>query len=67
MQKVFFRKIGVKSYKPGKSILLNRKKVIKLSANESALGFSPLIKRKISKIKYDYKTAYDARRPFFSS
>ena len=51
MQKVFFRKIGVKSYKPGKSKLLNRKKVIKLSANESALGFSPLIKRKISKIK----------------
>tara|TARA_A100000164_G_scaffold67692_1_gene56382 strand:+ start:259 stop:1341 length:1083 start_codon:yes stop_codon:yes gene_type:complete len=51
MQKVSFRKIGVNSYKPGKSILLNQKKVIKLSANESALGFSPLVKRKISKIK----------------
>ncbi len=51
MQKVFFRKIGVKSYKPGQSILLRQKKVIKLSANESALGFSPLVKRKISKIK----------------
>ena len=52
MQKVSFRKIGVNSYKPGKSILLNKKKVIKLSANESALGFSPLVKRKISKIKF---------------
>ena len=51
MQKVIFRKIGVKSYKPGTSILLNKKKVIKLSANESALGFSPRVKKKISKIK----------------
>ena len=50
MQKVIFRKIGVNSYKPGKSILLNKKKVIKLSANESALGFSPRVKKKISKI-----------------
>ena len=50
MQKVIFRKIGVNSYKPGRSILLNKKKVIKLSANESALGFSPRVKIKISKI-----------------
>tara|TARA_B100001057_G_scaffold408552_1_gene422862 strand:+ start:14 stop:1087 length:1074 start_codon:yes stop_codon:yes gene_type:complete len=50
MQKVIFRKIGVKSYKPGRSVLLNKKKVIKLSANESALGFSPRVKKKLSKI-----------------
>ena len=50
MQKVIFRKIGVNSYKPGRSILLNKKKVIKLSANESALGFSPRVKKKISKV-----------------
>tara|TARA_B100000575_G_scaffold289466_1_gene291290 strand:- start:490 stop:1563 length:1074 start_codon:yes stop_codon:yes gene_type:complete len=50
MQKVIFRKIGVKSYKPGRSSLLNKKKVIKLSANESALGFSPRVRKKLSKI-----------------
>ena len=49
MQKVIFRKIDVKSYKPGRSVLLNKKKVIKLSANESALGFSPRVKKKIIK------------------
>ena len=50
MQKVIFRKIGVKTYKPGRSFLLNKKKVIKLSANESALGYSSRVKKKISKI-----------------
>ena len=50
MQKVIFRKIRVKSYKPGRSVLLNKKKVIKLSANESALGFSPKVKQKLLKI-----------------
>ena len=52
MQKVIFRKIGVKSYKPGRSVLLNKKKVIKLSANESALGFSPKVKKKIIENKF---------------
>ena len=50
MQKVIFRKIGITSYKPGRSVLLNKKKVIKLSANESALGFSSRVKKKLSKI-----------------
>ena len=50
MQKVIFRKIGVKSYKPGRSVLFNKNKVIKLSANESALGFSSRVKKKLSKI-----------------
>jgi len=50
MQKVIFRKIRVKSYKPGRSVLLNKKKVIKLSANESALGLSPRVKKKLLKI-----------------
>tara|TARA_B100000470_G_C19765152_1_gene380281 strand:- start:342 stop:1427 length:1086 start_codon:yes stop_codon:yes gene_type:complete len=35
-----FRKINLKVYKPGRSILKKNKKVIKLSANESALGIS---------------------------
>ena len=50
MQKVIFRKIGVKTYKPGRSFLSNKKKVIKLSANESALGYSSRVKKKLSKI-----------------
>ena len=35
-----FRKINLKAYKPGRSILKKNKRVIKLSANESALGIS---------------------------
>ena len=33
-----FRKINLEAYKPGRSISKNNKKIIKLSANESALG-----------------------------
>jgi histidinol-phosphate aminotransferase len=45
-----FNKISFESYKPGKSRLSKTKKIIKLSANESALGMSPKIKKKIIKI-----------------
>ena len=41
MTSVNFRKINIRPYKPGKSILKKKTKVIKLSANESALGMSP--------------------------
>ena len=41
-----FRKINLDAYKPGRSISKNNKKVIKLSANESALG----IGKKVQKI-----------------
>ena len=41
-----FRKINLVAYKPGRSFSNNRKKVIKLSANESALG----IGKKVQKI-----------------
>ena len=41
-----FRKINLVAYKPGRSNSNNRKKVIKLSANESALG----IGKKVQKI-----------------
>tara|TARA_B100000287_G_scaffold14432_1_gene14567 strand:- start:308 stop:1393 length:1086 start_codon:yes stop_codon:yes gene_type:complete len=46
MTSINFRKINIRPYKPGKSILKKKLKVIKLSANESALGMSP----KVSKI-----------------
>ena len=43
-----FKKISFKSYKPGKSQLSRIKNVIKLSANESALGSSPKVKKVIN-------------------
>ncbi len=33
-----FREIKINAYKPGRSYLNKKRKVIKLSANESALG-----------------------------
>mgnify|MGYP001420030222 CR=1 FL=1 len=44
-----FKKIGFESYKPGKSELSRIKNIIKLSANESALGTSPKVKSEINK------------------
>ena len=42
-----FKKFNIEAYKPGKSKVKKLKKVIKLSANESALGMSPKAKRTI--------------------
>jgi histidinol-phosphate aminotransferase len=44
-----FNKINFESYKPGKSRLFRLKNVIKLSANESALGVSPKVGKEINK------------------
>ena len=44
-----FKKFNIEAYKPGKSKIKRFRKVIKLSANESALGMSPKAKRVISK------------------
>ena len=38
-----FRKINLQAYKPGRSIIKKNNKIIKLSANESALGILSLI------------------------
>ncbi len=43
-----FKKFNIEAYKPGKSKVRKLKKVIKLSANESALGISPKAKKIIS-------------------
>jgi histidinol-phosphate aminotransferase len=40
-----FKKFKIEAYKPGKSKVRKLKKVIKLSANESALGISPMAKK----------------------
>ncbi len=42
-----FKKFNIEAYKPGRSKVKKLKKVIKLSANESALGISPKAKRSI--------------------
>ena len=57
MTTIRFKKINIEAYKPGKSTIRKFKKVIKLSANESALGVSPRVKRiltakKINTFKY---------------
>ena len=44
-----FKTYNFESYKPGKSKLSRIKKIIKLSANESALGTSPKAKKEINK------------------
>ncbi len=44
-----FRKITLQAYKPGRSFSNTKKKIIKLSANESALGMSSNAKRVIKK------------------
>tara|TARA_B100000780_G_scaffold244453_1_gene188063 strand:- start:277 stop:465 length:189 start_codon:yes stop_codon:yes gene_type:complete len=40
-----FKKFRIKAYKPGKSKIGKVKNITKLSANESALGVSPKVKR----------------------
>ena len=42
---VRFKKINIEAYKPGKSSIKKFKRVIKLSANESALGVSQKVKK----------------------
>jgi len=48
MTTIKFKKLNIETYKPGKSSIKRFKKVIKLSANESALGVSPRVKKVIS-------------------
>ena len=67
MTSLNFRKINIEAYKPGRSILKKKKNVIKLSANESALGMSPkvlkILQNKNYKIsKYPDSKAIDLRK-----
>ncbi len=67
MSSLNFRKINIEAYKPGRSILKKKKKVIKLSANESALGMSSkvlkILKSNNNKIsKYPDSKAIDLRK-----
>ena len=49
MTSVKFKKLNFEAYKPGKSKFRKLKNIIKLSANESALGVSARVKKVISK------------------
>ena len=45
MTTIKFKKLNIEAYKPGKSSIRKLKKIIKLSANESALGVSTRVKK----------------------
>ena len=56
-----FKKFNIEAYKPGKSKVKKLRKVIKLSANESALGISPKAKRLISNKKINLDKYADGK------
>ena len=54
MTTIRFKKFNIETYKPGKSSIKKLKGIIKLSANESALGVSPKVKKVISGGKLNF-------------
>ena len=67
MTSINFRKINIEAYKPGRSILKKKRNVIKLSANESALGMSSKVlkilqSKKFKISKYPDSKAKDLRK-----
>ena len=51
MTTIKFKKFNIEAYQPGKSTIKSFDKIIKLSANESALGVSAKAKKAISNKK----------------
>ena len=56
-----FKKFNIEAYKPGKSKVKKLRKIIKLSANESALGMSPKVRKLISNKKLVFEKYPDGR------
>ena len=56
-----FKIIKIDSYRPGKSSIGKIKNIIKLSANESALGVSPKVKKKLSSKNLDLSKYPDSK------
>ncbi len=56
-----FKKFKIEVYKPGKSKFKKLKKIIKLSANESALGMSPSVAKIISNQKLNLERYPDGK------
>ena len=61
MTNLKFKKIDVDVYEPGRSKVKRLKKIIKLSANESALGVSPKVKKLLSKKKLNFSRYPDGK------
>ena len=56
-----FKKFKIEAYKPGKSKFKKLKKIVKLSANESALGMSPSVAKIISNKKLNLERYPDGK------
>ena len=56
-----FKNFNIEPYKPGKSKIKKLKKIIKLSANESALGMSPKATKIISNKKLNLERYPDGK------
>ncbi len=56
-----FKNFDIEAYKPGKSSVKKLKKIIKLSANESALGVSPKVRKIISNRKLNFSRYPDGK------
>ena len=67
MTTISFKKFNIEAYKPGKSSFKKLKKVIKLSANESALGMSPRVKRIVSNKKLNFSRYPDGKSEILRS
>ena len=61
MTNLKFKKIDVDVYEPGRSKVKRLKKIIKLSANESALGVSSKVKKLLSKKKLNFSRYPDGK------
>jgi len=56
-----FKKFRIEAYKPGKSNTSNIKNIIKLSANESALGVSPKVRKFLNNKNYTLSKYPDSK------
>ncbi len=61
MSVIRFKKLNIEAYKPGKSSIKKFRKIIKLSANESALGMSSRVKKVISNKKLNFSRYPDGK------
>ncbi len=61
MSVITFKKLNIEAYKPGKSNLKRFRKIIKLSANESALGMSLRVKKVMSNKKLNFSKYPDGK------
>ena len=67
MTTINFKKFDIEAYKPGKSSIKRLKKVVKLSANESALGMSPKVRKIISNKKLNFSRYPDGKSKLLRS